>query len=831
MQKGAKCGCDTMIPGLTVSIEEGYAKGKDTLSCPECPSLGLHVDFKSTTGVLEIMGYTTVERMTQALSKVVFLTTSSDGSDRAFTFNLGHGVASSTLKGHYYEYFCARRITWGDAQQKCAEYKLNGMPGYLMTITSEEEQRIAKEKVGGQGWIGASDSGEEGVWKWVTGPEGCPPDAACDVGANTWRGQGKSKGGSIINYTNWASGEPNDYKRSDQPWKQYGEDFGHLYFPSGKWNDYWVDHEKIDGFLCEWGGLGESCLAKQSDTRRFVNGMYQPAKCEGVPSPVPLPESGCLAEWAITPFGKATHITPDWCKDNCISRSTTNLRTECTPQAGAKQLCSCPPDQVAQCRCTEPTDDDEYCANLAPEKNGKYKCAPVQKELDGMWFSKRLTYNGVPPASTTDKDPQFECHSHDGGKWKKVGEGQCQDSAEKYFARYKTTKLDLDGCKRLCEEKKPCHAVHWTHGPQGDGECTLNVVANKCSSSQRLCKQPGKKPKGAGDACGCVEYALGASPSHSRVCAWGTNATTPDTVCTPVTSAGECPAGSTLCAKDMVLQLTVKVTDIQLIKDLLASAAGKDPGYIQLLSLCKKSMCVTQGTSTKCKQTEKALQDAGCLTGEKANTAGASRHFSSLADEDSVVSFDFKGLSDADRTEALERIRRHMEVAKLTNSDLNIPGVDSEAVAKLRASGGELSNTYPPADFDLEDYAAAPSQTKDSSDDSGSGSGMYLGIAFGVLVPIVLGVALYGLYARRKSRVRWSDVALNRADLDVSAPELDVEQYKPMSEMQDVAALDEDTTSSSPAHATGGLLSEPAPLRRNASLLGNSHTSTQHAAL
>ena len=49
-------------------------------------------------------------------------------------------------------------------------------------------------------FIGASDAAQEGVWRWVTGPE---------TGTNFWNG---AANGSAVTgqYANWATGEPNN---------------------------------------------------------------------------------------------------------------------------------------------------------------------------------------------------------------------------------------------------------------------------------------------------------------------------------------------------------------------------------------------------------------------------------------------------------------------------------------------------------------------------------------------------------------------------------------------------------------------------------------------
>ncbi|MBI4701909.1 MAG: DUF4215 domain-containing protein [Deltaproteobacteria bacterium] len=67
---------------------------------------------------------------------------------------------------------------WGAGKTACATWG-----GHLMTVGSAGEQSPVKPLVGGDTFLGASDSGHEGQFTWVTG--------------EPW------------DYTNWAGGEPN----------------------------------------------------------------------------------------------------------------------------------------------------------------------------------------------------------------------------------------------------------------------------------------------------------------------------------------------------------------------------------------------------------------------------------------------------------------------------------------------------------------------------------------------------------------------------------------------------------------------------------------------
>lgn len=75
------------------------------------------------------------------------------------------------LNGHWYK-LLRSAMTWGEAQAIAAASRLSDRQGYLVTITSAEEQRFLEQTFGDQdAWIGASDAQEEGTWRWMDGPE------------------------------------------------------------------------------------------------------------------------------------------------------------------------------------------------------------------------------------------------------------------------------------------------------------------------------------------------------------------------------------------------------------------------------------------------------------------------------------------------------------------------------------------------------------------------------------------------------------------------------------------------------------------------------------
>ena len=223
--------------------------------------------YNSASGVMTLEGTASVSTYEAVLRQVTYQNTSATATTAArdIQFTLGTGIYNPQ-NGHYYDFVDAPAITWTDARDAAATSTLFGsgnqfpLQGYLATITSAEENSLIASKVSGKGWIGASDSADEGTdgegdWRWVTGPE---------EGTQFWRqvnGTGTPVAGQ---YSNWAttynggqSLEPNN-NDGGRP-----ENYGHMHpldnnpgwNESGKWNDFANSNSVITGYVVEYGGL------------------------------------------------------------------------------------------------------------------------------------------------------------------------------------------------------------------------------------------------------------------------------------------------------------------------------------------------------------------------------------------------------------------------------------------------------------------------------------------------------------------------------------------------------------------------------------------------
>ena len=141
-----------------------------------------------------------------------------------------HEVSTGTAEplknptnGHFYQLVAVNGsgMDWSEAQNAAATMVYNGMPGYLATVTSLQEEEfivsnfpeIYPEYV----WLGASDEASEGDWQWITG--------------EAW------------DYTDWAIGEPNG--GTYENCLEYGD-----YEPG--WNDANCYYHETNFYLVEY---------------------------------------------------------------------------------------------------------------------------------------------------------------------------------------------------------------------------------------------------------------------------------------------------------------------------------------------------------------------------------------------------------------------------------------------------------------------------------------------------------------------------------------------------------------------------------------------------
>jgi hypothetical protein len=236
----------TAIDGALVIISSGFVSG-DTLSYTGTLPTGVTKSYNNTSGVLTFSGSLSAAELQAIYREVKFNSTSNSAQNRTITFTLGSALPFST-NNHFYQFITVPGISWSAAKTAAEQLTFFGKQGYLATVTSAAENQFIVSKIQGQGWMGAADSQTEDNWKWMTGPE---------AGTQFWQGRSN---GSVVGglYNNWSTGEPNDYGS--------GEDYAHFLL-DGKWNDFPLSSNGIQGYIVEFGGLSNDPCVVISATK------------------------------------------------------------------------------------------------------------------------------------------------------------------------------------------------------------------------------------------------------------------------------------------------------------------------------------------------------------------------------------------------------------------------------------------------------------------------------------------------------------------------------------------------------------------------------------
>ena len=122
---------------------------------------------------------------------------------------------------------------------------------YMATITTSDEQDEINRQLEGRAdnlqlWLGGSDQGTEGEWRWVEGPDGQEDGGK---GLQFWQGRGLDNGGFSVSglYENW--NKPSN--RADEPNQAGDEDYLQLLKGGSLWNDLRSTSSNPTGYLRE----------------------------------------------------------------------------------------------------------------------------------------------------------------------------------------------------------------------------------------------------------------------------------------------------------------------------------------------------------------------------------------------------------------------------------------------------------------------------------------------------------------------------------------------------------------------------------------------------
>ena len=234
------------------------------------------IRINTTTGLTAPDGYTTAQWTSGSATEIAFegMETALDNALASIQFRGSSGSISSTVTpagaayyaetGNFYRYIVSNDVDWTDANTQAGSVanQLNGITGYLASITSQGEMDFVVEKIGGTNpaWVGGSDATSEGTWRWRD-PDGTDGDVF-------WNGAGSANGGAPATADTF-----HDWCSDQEPNNSSNEDYLQIRFTGGNtscWNDLSNDGSNSasndpDGFVAEYDGSSSAVVTTFSN--------------------------------------------------------------------------------------------------------------------------------------------------------------------------------------------------------------------------------------------------------------------------------------------------------------------------------------------------------------------------------------------------------------------------------------------------------------------------------------------------------------------------------------------------------------------------------------
>jgi len=225
-------------------LDAGNPKSADDIEFPDV-TIPLSVRQKDARDILSIHSsfqYDIDERRTTVIDYNDTHLKSADLPHSPATMSINIGDASNIVEYENSRYaLFDYGATWKEARTLCED-----IGGRLVTITSAEEQQVVESLItnGTKNcyWLGGTDEGAEGVWKWITG--------------------------EAFEYTNWDPRQPDNENGVEHYLDMFRTSYGVWGGSLGTWDDLNNDVGAVNnnsfynldtiGFICEWSDLSGS---------------------------------------------------------------------------------------------------------------------------------------------------------------------------------------------------------------------------------------------------------------------------------------------------------------------------------------------------------------------------------------------------------------------------------------------------------------------------------------------------------------------------------------------------------------------------------------------
>ena len=241
------------------------------------PPAGTTLRLNTTTGVTASTGY----NLTSNFTRISFTGTMANVNTVLASLRLNTGATPGNVyiavtatvnpagyfylptNGHFYRPISTGAF-YNAAKTAAAATTFKGQPGYLVTITSADEDAFIYNNVPqSQIWFALSDVAQEGYWRIDAGPEN---------GTLIKTANGQFAGNIAGQYNNWAGGEPNN---------SGGEHYAVTKWNGSQWND--LPNNFSCPYVIEYGTWTDP--ANQTFTDFFTGFVTHQISCTAAQAP------------------------------------------------------------------------------------------------------------------------------------------------------------------------------------------------------------------------------------------------------------------------------------------------------------------------------------------------------------------------------------------------------------------------------------------------------------------------------------------------------------------------------------------------------------------